>query len=316
MVKVAVLSGLLFSLLTLQARANFFSTNSKLSSRECTKIDLRSDLGEVRDQGNVGWCFANSAADLVTYKLKKRISPVDMAINFYDKMPQMPRTDKLSSASGGNVQGALSYSSAGFCEEDLIASENFQIDKKCLSSAQPELSSIIIFMENLFDKNPMSLSYCQKNIITSLFKNISESDLNQVASLFQKTSLEKISLLKDLNCKKRRISANGIIMRGGYSNDDLIDIDEQLNNSNPISINYNAYFLLKESIQNQMYNHYSNIVGRRKAANSCQYLIRNSWGKDCSIYPSPYNTQCENGNIWVDEDVLRQYIIGIYFLKK
>ncbi len=289
----------------------------KKKSRECTKVDLRgSILGEVRHQGNVGWCFAHSTADLVSYRLQKKISPVDIAINFYDKMPEMPRTDKLSTASGGNDMGAVSYSTAGYCEEELTASENYQIDEQCRSLVQPEISSIVIFMENLFERQTSSLSYCQKNIISSLFKNISEEDLNKVARL-QKSSLQKISLLKDLNCQGRRVNSQKIVMRGGLASDALVDIDEQLNSSNPISLNYDAAFIYKGSTKGSIYNHYSTIVGRRvsKESNTCQYLIRNSWGPDCSIYPAPYDRQCEKGNIWVDEDILRQSIIGIKFLK-
>jgi len=307
---------IIFGLNSSKAYSGIFNFKDP-NSRECTRIDLRGEaLGEVRHQGYVGWCFAHATADLVSYKLKKRISPVDIGINFYDKMPEMPRDAKLSTASGGNDLGAISYSSAGYCEEEFIAGENFQIESQCQSLVDAEISSIIIFLEKLFDHGAISLNYCQKNIIKSLFKNISEVDLNSVASTNQKTSLQKIAMLKDLNCKSKRLNSQKMSMKGGFNNDPLVDIDQQLNLSNPISLNYNAGFLMKDKKDsNEFYNHYSTIVGRRKVASGCQYLVRNSWGKDCSIYPSPYNKQCEDGNIWVDEVVLRQSLIGIKYLK-
>lgn len=92
--------------------------------------------------------------------------------------------------------------------------------------------------------------------------------------------------------------------------------------------------------------HASMIIGRRKdpKTNQCQYLVRNSWGPNCkdvpehdqlpdalmngpeippslksktnagSIYASDWT--CENGNIWVDIDVLTKSIYGVSFLSR
>jgi hypothetical protein len=63
--------------------------------------------------------------------------------------------------------------------------------------------------------------------------------------------------------------------------------------------------------------HYAVVVGRRPASIRgtdgkerivCQYLIRNSYGTDCSRYPETTiftpNDRCISGQVWVDERVL------------
>lgn len=40
---------------------------------DCSTKEFNLNLGQVRNQSNVGWCFANTAADLLTYSHKKEI---------------------------------------------------------------------------------------------------------------------------------------------------------------------------------------------------------------------------------------------------
>ncbi len=49
------------------------------------EVDLRNSvLGPVRDQDSIGWCYAFSASELLTYKLGKKISAADLAMNHND----------------------------------------------------------------------------------------------------------------------------------------------------------------------------------------------------------------------------------------
>jgi hypothetical protein len=59
-----------------------------------------------------------------------------------------------------------------------------------------------------------------------------------------------------------------------------------------------------EEFQAAASRHASTIVGRRwnKDSNSCEYLIRNSWGTDCGRYNPKLD--CEGGNLWVPKQTL------------
>jgi hypothetical protein len=48
----------------------------------CGPIDRRAQLPPVRDQGSLGWCYAYTAADLISYELDLNISPVDIALSY------------------------------------------------------------------------------------------------------------------------------------------------------------------------------------------------------------------------------------------
>jgi hypothetical protein len=54
-----------------------------LPAAGCSDLDLRPVLGEARDQGDTGWCFAHSAADLLTAAVGHRISAMDVAVTYH-----------------------------------------------------------------------------------------------------------------------------------------------------------------------------------------------------------------------------------------
>ncbi len=286
------------------------------NQRECTAVDLRSPaLGEVRDQANAGWCFAYTTADLVTHRMNQKISATDLAINFYYQMPEMPKTDKLSQAAGGSDMGAMSYINNRYCAEDVMPSNDYVLPKQCQPTNKKfEALDVVRLVEN----SNNSLSECQMAMVKALFKNLNSEDIQKIMSNSKLSPFMKINEMRVKNCGSSRIKSN-LAMKSGLRSgfDSLKDVDDQLNKGNIVSLNYDAWFLVRTKKGNDVDNHYSSIVGRRtnEKTNTCQYLIRNSWGKNCSIYPAPYNSQCEEGNIWVDENVLGQSIIGIHFLK-
>lgn len=306
---------------TALAGNSFFSNFNKSKARDCSPKDLRTKaLGDVRDQGNAGWCFAYTTADLVSHRMNKKISATDMAINFYYQMPEMPKTDKLSAIGGGSDMGAMTYTENRYCPEEVMPSNSYELPKACAPGTRKLEALDVIRLVESQERNGSELSECQMAMIKALYRNLQTNDIQVILSNSKTSAFMKINELREKNCQDKRLRPESkLSMRSGLRSgfDSIIDIDEQLNRNNPVSLNYDAWFLLKRARTNGVDNHYSSIVGRRlnEQTNTCQYLIRNSWGKDCSIYPEPYNTQCEEGNIWVDESVLGQNIIGIHFLK-
>lgn len=302
-----------------QSLSSFFKTKP---SKGCSAVDLRSEaLGEVRNQGNAGWCFAYTTADLVSHRLNKKISATDMAINFYYQMPEMPKTDLLSNANGGSDMGSMSYTKNNYCPEEVMPSSEF-IPANCVTTGKRIEALDVVRIIEKFDRASVSeLTTCQISLIQALYKNTSEMNIKTVLGDTTLSSFMKINELREINCRGKRIKpATNLAMKSGLRSgaDSIKDINDQLDKNNPVSLNYDAHFLMdRPRTIGSVDNHYSSIVGRRlnEKTNTCQYLIRNSWGKDCSIYPAPYKTQCEDGNIWVDENVLGQNILGVHFIK-
>jgi len=53
---------------------DFVYADQTLDKDHCTTKDVSNQLGEVRDQGNIGWCYANVAADLLTFRYQDRLN--------------------------------------------------------------------------------------------------------------------------------------------------------------------------------------------------------------------------------------------------
>ena len=299
---------------------NLFLVSAASAQTSCTPIDLRSPtLGKVKQQGSLGWCFAYSTSDLLTHRLKVPVSALNLGINFYDKMPEMPRGDSLTRAAGGSDMGAMTYAKGVYCKEEALPSSEVVISKECQTGYLFSASNVLAEIEKILDKNKISLSKCDYQHIQTIFKKLSITEIDSI-NQSPRSTLEKFSRLRALNCKDSNvISEKKLAMRSGMESGAKVlkEIDQQLEKNNLISLNYDADFLVQKSNKAEVYNHYSTIVGRREnvVSGRCQYLIRNSWGEDCTVYPSPYDVMCEAGNIWVDSDVLLSSIISIHYLR-
>ncbi|MCB9073225.1 MAG: hypothetical protein H6623_06355 [Bdellovibrionaceae bacterium] len=82
------------------------------------------------------------------------------------------------------------------------------------------------------------------------------------------------------------------------------NIDQTLNNRKPVAVGIDVNNLTNSDWADGTIDHSVLIMGRRKVGNSCQYLIRNSGGRDCSIFLNKLdptkNCVPEYGAIWVD----------------
>lgn len=99
-------------------------------------------------------------------------------------------------------------------------------------------------------------------------------------------------------------------MKPRYENkfDELI-VDDQLCRGRPVGITYCSAFLSPPTPGGDGCGaHASVLVGKRVVSGVKQYLIRNSWGTDCSIYRSELrgSDRCNRGDVWVSEGELKQ----------
>ncbi|RYZ98548.1 MAG: hypothetical protein EOP11_20550, partial [Proteobacteria bacterium] len=72
-------SALLFSCLLGLAS---LSAKPAIAADACAPVDLRAELGAPRDQGNTGWCFSHTTADLISHKTRVRVSAFDLGVQF------------------------------------------------------------------------------------------------------------------------------------------------------------------------------------------------------------------------------------------
>lgn len=288
----------------------------KLASESCgTKIDLRNDsLGAVRDQDSVGWCYSFASADLLTYKLGKKVSAVDVAVTVNDTYLSTLRRElgkgekDIDGASIGALQRALAKfkEKGGACLEAELRSED-------------NGTSMLFF--NLLDLETFKKTGIYKKYkscpgsVSSMFPNMSFEDFNNVMDNTYYTNY--LQTLVDKACVNRqkvedfKVSySTSFIDQVAYAyslgdKEKVFEhIDRELSKKNILLMGYYSSVLTDTSFRSKPEgSHASVIVGRRfDPAKGCEYLVRNSWGRSCGQYDK--SLSCEEGNVWVPKNIL------------
>lgn len=116
----------------------FMSMISTARAQNCSNVDFSEDLGDPRSQGDIGWCYANAAADLLSYKYRdelkgEKVSAIYMAL-LYNKTyytdvqkkvgPKISKFFKQNVSDGIGEGGFMSLAihsalKKGFCPKNL-----------------------------------------------------------------------------------------------------------------------------------------------------------------------------------------------------
>ena len=104
----------------------------KTPEPECSSVDLRNEtLGPIRNQGEISWCYAFTAADVLqhTFGLNEIISPADLAIS-YNTTPVGQIIDIFTNhgplhQTGFNLVTFKKAMEEGHCPEDIFPSEKW-----------------------------------------------------------------------------------------------------------------------------------------------------------------------------------------------
>lgn len=325
---------------------NFMSDIQK----RCTPQDKRSKMPPVRDQDTIGWCYAYTAADMVSFKTGRNVSAIDVAINYNNNKNLNVAVSGLSRAASSlfeadNLSGALRGAATvlkntsqkimlnseregghtneaiqatqrvgGFCLEQDLPSDSYQ------TARLGQVLQMINEVENVFgqashnnqDQAYFAASVLCENIgtpLTEIFGNLKVEVIADI--LVQSYQKDLVTGLRNLRCRKRTEMTAQV--RNLSRDSRMEEIDNILSNSGIVGIEYNFKMLNLRGFDNQAVTyHASTIVGRKwnEEAKTCQYLVRNSWGKSCEPYREP--ERCEQGYIWIDRDVINVNTTNAY----
>lgn len=316
------------------AATNASTTTGSAQSQpwECPTKDLAGLLGEAEDQGMSGWCYAYTAADMLTVKFKKelagkRVSPSYLAVfsNYIMSRDEV--------ADGGFVGVASNLSQEfGLCTEDKI--------EKAFTSEYP-LSYVIKGFRDMQSDIKERVGYeKQMAKIASLksqgFLPVSLDD-RELLDIMLHTNKNKIAVEMFFRmCSAHlffpgvhvRLAGNALtVLPKQWFGLDLVKIiygknarkrmiNEALQKGQIIGLTYLDKFLKGEP-EVLVGSHASTIVGQlwNPVTKQCEYHIRNSWGKSCDNYPQFIRDRCANGQFWITEDLFNQKALGLYYLK-
>lgn len=311
----------------------FFKTPEK----ECNPIDLRNEkLEQIRNQKEVAWCYAFTAADHLayTFNLSETVSAADIAINYNDSdlglfarwlhqtFGRITRSESenfmMAHQTGFNKVALDRGMRDGYCPERIFPSESWikmtRVGEDWVET-KVNLREAMLAIFNLL-KNQDTLTAFNLPFYFH-FKNV-ESPEEFLALIKGSTSSDFYSRLRKEVCKYDRMPfPERYKVSMNLKNTRIFQImNDQLDSERLVGIDYDSRVL--EDHTNRSVSlaelHTSSIVARRwnRTQNECQYLIRDSHGKQCTRYDSTY--ECLGGQVWMNESLLYLNLISMVYI--
>lgn len=269
----------------------------------CSRVDLRNNsvLGPVWNQGNVGSCASYTAADLLSYHLQRRLSPLALHLGFHRFQPN------ALVANGADVPAIVEMGLQGYmCLESRLSSRQFG------TREYMQWSAAIVEMRRNIARN-RQCTQAGLDALHHIFPSLTMEQLTNM-SLYARDD-QYLDNMRAASCGGDRphFRVRPFVRRApaNYEN-----IDRQLDATKPMILRYSSTVLRQPDPNyngNDKGGHASMIVGRRfnPRTNQCEYLVRNTWGPGCASYAP---NECENGNIWIRRDALMRRSSEITYL--
>ena len=286
----------------------------------CKARDYRSKLPPTRDQDSMGWCFAFTAADLLSFKSGKGrdnpISAMDLSTSHFNSplvvqaiMDNIGYETPTSQTRGGWTPKVLGQAlREGACLEKDFPSQDFLISKTYI-----KLKKLLAQIESYSTQTQAICQDCESNLDSEIASAVQaivpNVDPDVAVRTVRSVGPDKIIYaLKKLACKNKvKFPFKSVTtyrttytvppkLKPEEKEAAIAKVQEQLNNGNIVAFHYNAK-VLSHDIKSG--NHASSIVAQRwnEATNKCEFLVRNSWGRTCHYYYKGYD--CEEGHIWI-----------------
>ncbi len=300
----------------------FVFAYSPSNQNTCSDLKLdTSSLGEVRNQGNISWCYAFTASDMLqyTFKTSEKISASDIATNYnktrIGKLMDLFLNYGEPHETGFNKVALIHAMKSGHCPESIFPSEEWvkvthdSEEKVLMTEAMKQIKDLHARRGELtFENLPFYFKF--KNIDKETFLSVlkSKNKLKNFYTELRAKACQNERMNFDHQWKVKMIFRNKNIFKRIHSQLDLGRI---------IGLDYDSRIL--ENAQNQSIKisslHTSSIIGRRwnNETNTCQYLIRNSWGDKCERYDQ--SLECQEGNLWLNESMVFKNMTSIVYMK-
>jgi hypothetical protein len=329
----------------------FDKVQSRRKQLTCSSVDLRNEsLGEVRNQGSIGWCFAYATADLLSYELGEQVSARNVAQNYHHKREADTAEEFIE---GGSIKAAADSSMEfGVCKESDMPSNNKM--RYSANDSSYSFKDIFLELERLKEVQedqiteatikpvlrPWAFKAYQKlfsnaddykvspvcdtyYLLKEIFPTIT---VDSVRKVIAKNSFDEYTdtLFEELCPTSGRLKQQIPIDEKWIDKDSVDDQFDALDKINAlldgkngdaqiIGIAYAGKMISKKDHTYTGVSHASTIVGRKTdpITGECKYLVRNTWG---NTYKRSLDD--ENGNIWVSRDELMENVGAITFVKK
>jgi hypothetical protein len=324
---------------------SFLEVKAQVSSAECTSLDVRDHHPHLReylsrplDQGPIGWCYGYAAADLLTIATGKPVSALHTSALHNKKISQsflrknltelerrLKATTFAEIYEGGTIKAAV-----------LDAAKNGEV---CVSHPADAIDSanlarLILDLEEskkTLDKLRAigTSNLCQGMNTLLLFHEVIVDDIQKITESFFKENLNS-TLEKILagNCKEKvsvpKFKLHTITKPSSTSQaQTLLDkssntmeeyfrsLNHSLNSGLPVGLSYDTKRIVHDGAGGP---HASTIISRRWQNGTCQYKVRNTWGKSCKRYRKDISCEESEGSFWVSASELKEISMNFTIL--
>jgi len=329
--------------LWLSALALAINSAPGFAADSCAPVDLRADLGAPRDQGNTGWCFSHTTADLISHKTRVRVSAFDLGIQFaateiadlenspsravQDYLREVPALLQVIKEAREDDRGTLAPET--ILTDDGIFSHGGVEDAALLMANHRGLCEDRFFKggEDGFNQHLKEMRRWVKYNREDPAGISSPHDIPEAS----KPIFRKILGWLEHQCGSRVPLRDALVPRALYAANSLKDflnrsptpdfplkelqkalwteVDRALNEKKVAAVGYSAFDITEQAPEETTLDgdHSSIIAARRPVNGECQYFVRNSWGASCELYLPAWLKSCEekDGGVWVRQADLK-----------
>ncbi|MFA6237486.1 MAG: hypothetical protein WC635_09190 [Bacteriovorax sp.] len=294
-------------------------------NNKCTGVINQNEavnLENTRNQDSVGWCYAYTAADLLSFRLKKKIS----AVSLYNSQVSIQDDINTVDGTGGDISKSITEylkKKNSLCLEEDLPSSDFQF---CT------YANYVSFLRSLYQSvqnNTLTNSQCLNQNLKAAFPG---ANFQTVKAYTRKYGTKNLAeYLSEFQCKKKSFVGFKVTPIDRYlprfDKETLLkNMDEILNKGEIVGLAFQYEKMTESKNDNRREGgHAAVVVGRRQNSENgdCEYLIRNSWGKDCTDEERTGFTcdkKCDksgcrySGHLWVSQRRIKNSIKGITYL--
>lgn len=310
--------GLLFFILVL----HFFTAEANLKT--CTDRNISSVFDKVRNQDDLGWCFAQAAADMLHFYYKKHLNNKSISAShialYYARLYNDSSSDGLTILKGaGSTQEAIKmmnlmgYSCPREIDDMLFSGLVDLSDKKKLK--------VLLELKKLKDSKDIlgfSKLLTELREKKSVLVYLTDAD---VQSIFDLHFFSIPNTITGMLCQGREFhfpfkldARESLYVDEKYHRQGIktpIEIlHQKLDQHEPIVLNYESSLISDQKSET----HASVVVGRKIINGSCHLLIRNSWGESGSFYKK--GIAQSKGYFWLNEkDLIKSKDFSVTYIK-
>lgn len=306
------------------------------------------------NQGESAICFAYATADMISHRLGRQVSPLDVATKNYFADPErlaaipalrahlaahpswradiawsrnaaemspignptlLPYFDKIEG--GEEDTAALLYNIDGYCEDrDLPSNDGYRYANQTLQRLR---------YRSRLSPRPMSF----RSLVGTVphLRNAKTDTFNAAWIAHVEARCRRVPLPVPLLPVSYRVAANQaefVEMRDSGTPPDpkaisriLAMVDYALDHGRVPTIGYSWYLLEDRDPKDPDLHadHASPVIGRRKVGNVCEYRVQDNTGEYCARMRAGMREACENGRVWVGEEALRHTLYSVTYLR-